>query len=305
MAKTNIRLGTRASALAQWQAEWVAARLRELGMEVEIVHVSTAGDRDQQTTAAATGGEGLFTKEIQTALLENRIDLAVHRLKDLPTEPVAGLSLAAVPTRAPVNDVLVNNHGWTLDTLPKAARVGTGSMRRKAQLLHARPDLHLLDIRGNVDTRLRKVDEGQYDAIVLAEAGISRLGLQARITQRLPTDVMMPAVGQGALGLETRSDDGAAQQAVQPLNDRATHLAVLAERTLLAALRAGCLAPVGAWARCQQPRMYLNAVVLSCDGQQRLTTSVEGQMGAPIQLGKLAAEELLRQGAAALIQAAK
>ncbi len=191
-----LRIGTRASALARWQADWVAARLVESGVEVETVLITTQGDtrRDSIQTADA---RGLFTKEIQQALLDDRIDLAVHSLKDLPTEETEGLVLSAVPERESTNDALVAGGETQLDELPKQARVGTGSLRRRAQLLYARSDLQILDIRGNVDTRLRKLEEGQYDAIVLAEAGLRRLGLTDHISQVLPDSIMMPAVGQG------------------------------------------------------------------------------------------------------------
>ena len=192
-----LRLGTRGSALALWQAEWIAGRLRELGTAVELIRIQTAGDVSSQPLQAG-GGQGLFTKEIQRALLDDRIDLAVHSLKDLPTEPVPGLVLAAVPPRESCGDVLVSNTARCLADLPPQAIVGTGSQRRRCQLLHHRPDLHVGDIRGNVDTRLRKLDEGEYDAIILAAAGLKRLGWSHRIAEVIPPSVMLPAVGQGA-----------------------------------------------------------------------------------------------------------
>ncbi len=299
-----LRLGTRASPLARWQADWVAARLREHGVTVELVHITTQGDQQSRGPIAAFGGQGVFTKEIQFALVDRRIDLAVHSLKDLPTEPVEGLSLAAVPPRGPTEDVLVSRAGATFDQLPSGAVVGTGSVRRRAQLWHVRPDLKMEDIRGNVETRLRKLDEGQYDAVILAEAGLRRLELQDRITQVLPHSLLLPAVGQGALGLETRSDDAATRQALAPLNDPATLAAVTAERALLAALRGGCLAPVGALAVARAGQLELAAMVLSADGRQRLAVNEQGLVAAADALGRAAAEKLLQQGAADLIQAA-
>ena len=198
----SLRIGTRATALARWQAEWIARQLGERGVEVELVPISTTGDQ-QHGTIESIGGQGIFTKEIQRALLEGRIDLAVHSLKDLPTDVVPGLCVTAVPERAAVGDVLVCRKWASLDELPQRATLGTGSLRRRAQLLHVRPDLQIRDIRGNVDTRLRKLDQGEYDAIVLAEAGLRRLGLADRITQVLPLTLLLPAVGQGALAVET------------------------------------------------------------------------------------------------------
>lgn len=296
----QLRLGTRASKLARWQADWAAERLRELGHVVEIVLITTEGDVTPGPLGQI-GGQGLFTKRIQQALLDDEIDFAVHSLKDLPTEPVEGLTLAAVPERASCNDALVCNSGMTLDKLPREARIGTGSKRRQTQLRNARPDFKISDIRGNVDTRLRKLDEGQFDAIVLAEAGLERLGLAKRITQILPCSVMLPAVGQGALGLEARTSDKQTLNALADLNHPDTQAAVIAERALLATLRAGCLAPVGAWGRVEGEELSLDAVVLSEDGRERLTANLAGDANAPESIGKRAAETLIEQGAGALI----
>jgi hydroxymethylbilane synthase len=302
-SQPRIRLGTRSSPLARWQAEWVAARLAALGVIVEMIHITTQGDV-KTGPLGQIGGQGLFTKEIQRALLDNEIDLAVHSLKDLPTADVPGLSIAAVPKRESVNDVLVGPFR-ALDELPEGARIGTGSLRRRAQLLHQRPDLHLLEIRGNVDTRLRKLDAGEYDAIVLAQAGLSRLGLADRITYIIPQQMMLPAVGQGALGLETRADDAATKEILQPLNDPSTLAAVTAERTLLQALRAGCLAPVGAWARMEDQQLRLEAVVLHPDGTARLAAEGMAAAANATALGQQVADELLQKGAAELIAAAR
>lgn len=299
-APQRLRLGTRASVLARWQADWVAAELRKLGVPVEMIPISTQGDVSSRPLGAI-GGQGVFTKELQRALLDGAIDLAVHSLKDLPTERVAGLQLAAVPPRESTRDVLVSRLAATLDALPPTARVGTGSIRRRAQLLHARPDLQVAEIRGNVDTRLRKLDEGQYEAIVLAEAGLRRLGLGERITQILPAELMLSAVGQGALGIEARSDDGPTLQTLAFLDHPPTHRAVRAERALLAALGAGCLAPVGAWARMDGGQLQLDAVVLSPDGRERLSVCVSGPPDQAESLGQQAAADLLAQGAAELI----
>lgn len=299
-----LRLGTRGSKLAQWQANWVAQQLQQAGFAVEVVLISTTGDQRQQEPIADVG-QGVFTKEIQRALLDDQVDLAVHSLKDLPTEPTPGLCLAAVPPRAAVGDALLSREGQTFDQLPQGAVIGTGSSRRRAQLWHRRPDLELRDLRGNVDTRLRKLHDGEFDAIILAEAGLSRLDLHAHITEILPLDWYLPAVGQGALGIETREDDATTRAAVGVLDHADTHAAVLAERALLAGLRAGCLAPVGAWGRVVNGQLMLEAAVLSVDGRQRLTAHREGATGDAAALGQNAAEELIAAGATELIRDAR
>lgn len=302
--ETRLRLGTRGSALARWQADWVTDRLQAAGVLIEQVLIETTGD---VTTGPIreVGGQGLFTKEIQRALLDDRIDLAVHSLKDLPTEPVPGLTLAAVPPRAEAGDAFVSQRYASLDELPAGARVGTGSRRRQSQLLHLRPDLAVADIRGNVDTRLKKLAAGQYDAIILAQAGLTRLGLADRITQRFAPDQMLPAVGQGALGIETRADDETTIAAIAVLNDPATAAAVTAERMMLATLLGGCLAPVGGWARIEANALVLNGVVLSTDGRQRVAVQVSDAPNSAARIGQHAAEKLLAQGAAELIAAAR
>jgi len=291
--------------LARWQADWVAGRLAESGVAVELVPITTRGDV-HSGPIESIGGRGLFTKQIQQALLDGRVDLAVHSLKDLPTEPVPGLTLAAVPPRAAPGDALVARAADSLEQLPEGASVGTGSARRRAQLLSRRPDLVVKEIRGNVDTRLRKLDEGQYDAIVLAEAGLSRLGLADRITEVLPKSVMLPAVGQGALGLEIRVDDAATCQALAPLDHLPTHAAVTAERAMLAALRGGCLAPVGAWGRVGDGNsLQLDGVVLSNDGRTRLAASAVGPPEQAGEVGVEVAEKLIAKGARDLIAASR
>jgi hydroxymethylbilane synthase len=300
MTATPLRLGTRSSPLARWQAEWVAARLAEQGIAVELVPITTQGDV-KTGPLGQIGGQGVFTKEIQRALLEGQIDLAVHSLKDLPTAEVEGLSLAAVPPRESTADVLVSAKASSLEDLPHGARVGTGSLRRKAQLLHVRPDLVVLEIRGNVETRLRKLDDGEYDAIVLAEAGLKRLGFADRIAAVLPRVIMLPAVGQGALGIETRSDDERTRKLLAPLDDIATHAAVTAERSMLAALRGGCLAPVGAAGLVEGSALSLDGVVLSGDGRQRITAAAAGRIEDAVAIGQQAADLLLAQGAAEMI----
>jgi hydroxymethylbilane synthase len=288
--------------LARWQAEWTAAELRRLGADVELVPITTSGDREQTGPIGAIGSQGVFTKELQRALLGGEIDLAVHSLKDLPTDPVAGLTLAAVPARGPIGDCLVSPRYRTLGELPEGTKVGTGSQRRRAQLLHVRPDLQLVDVRGNVDTRLRKAREGEYAALILAEAGLVRLKLDANIAEVLPKSIMLPAVGQGALGIEARADDAATLQLLAKLDDAATHAAIETERALLHALRGGCLAPVGAWGRIEADgRLHLSAVVLKADGSERLYVEHSAAVAEAAALGETAARDLLAQGAAQLI----
>lgn len=304
-----IRIATRASALALWQANYVAGRIRSVAPErvVEIVHVTTSGDANQTAALSALGGFGLFTREVQNALRDGRGDLAVHSLKDLPTEQAEGLSLAAVPEREETADALVlarDNHSvHTLDDLPRGAKVGTGSLRRRAQILHHRPDLDLQEIRGNVDTRLRKLDEGQYDAIVLAAAGLIRLGLAERIRAKLSPPLMYAAVGQGALGLECRTEDADLITILRSLDHPAARARVTAERVLLSTLRAGCHAPVGVATKLEGDQLLLEAVVLSRDGGQRLFTTARGPIAQAAQVGGDAAQALLAEGAAALIAA--
>jgi hydroxymethylbilane synthase len=268
------------------------------------VAVATSGDQ-QLAPIGSLGAQGLFTKEIQRELLDGRIDLAVHSLKDLPTDVVPGLCLAAVPERAPVGDALISTKYGSLDELPQGATLGTGSLRRRAQLLHVRGDLQMHDIRGNVDTRLRKLRGGDFDAIVLAEAGLTRLGLADQITQRIPLSVVLPAVGQGALGLETRDDDARTRQFVEALDHAATHAGVLAERAMLATLRGGCLAPIAAWARGEGDLLRLTGRVLSPDGRQMLESTSAAPLAAAMQLGDGVAEDLLSQGAARLIDVSR
>ncbi|QDU95415.1 hydroxymethylbilane synthase [Lignipirellula cremea] len=303
-AARPLRLGTRRSALARWQADWVAEQLRQAGVLVELEYITTEGDV-KSGPLGQIGGQGLFTKVIQQALLDDRIDLAVHSLKDLPTETVAGLQLAASPEREAPGDALLSNIAASIDDLPQGARIGTGSMRRKAQLLHRRPDLQVSDIRGNLDTRIKKLDDGEFDAIILAVSGLTRMGWQDRIAQVIPLEVMLPAVGQGALGLEIRQGDDWSHQRVAPLSDVAAMQAVTAERSLLAALRGGCLAPVGAYAQVADGQVSLQACVLSGDGSQRVAAAAVGPAEQAALIGEQVAGELLSQGAAALIASAR
>lgn len=311
MSRPAVRIATRASALALWQANDVADRLRQLqtGCRVELIRVTTKGDRDRVAPLTQWGGAGTFTREVQEAVLDRRADVAVHSLKDLPTETADGMTLAAVPERASCFDALVLPDSAAkpdgLDALPDKARIGTGSLRRRAQLLHFRSDLQMLDVRGNVETRIRKLDEGSYDALVLAIAGLNRLGLQERISFRLEPPLFFPAVGQGALGIECRKDDERVRGLLSQISDLSTLQSVIAERHLLAVMRAGCHAPLGVWSRCDGQRLTLDAVVLSQDGRERVFASESGPADQPESLGQRVAEQLKRQGADGLIEQAQ
>ena len=300
----KVRIGTRASKLARWQAEWVSAELAKLEVETEIVFLKTLGDV-KSGPIGNVGTQGVFTKEIQRALLDEQVDLAVHSLKDLPTEDIEGLTLAAVPPREQCGDALVSNSASSLDELPKNAVIATGSARRKALLLAHRADYEIRDLRGNVDTRLEKLDEGDLHAIILAEAGLRRLGLEERIAQVIPKSIMLPAVGQGALGLETREGDTHTIDAISPLNDADTRHCVLAERAFLRTLRGGCIAPIGAWARMDAGRLTLDGVVLNGDGSKQVAGNATGSPEQCEELGIRTANELLAQGASQLLDSAR
>jgi hydroxymethylbilane synthase len=298
----RLRIGTRGSRLALWQAQWVADRLESThpGLAVELVEIKTQGDRDRTSPLASLGGVGLFTKEIQRALLEGHVDLAVHSLKDLPTIGPPELVLAAVPPRESTADALIAPRHLTLEALPPGARVGTSSLRRAAQLRALRPDLEITPLRGNVETRLRHAAEGRLDAIVLAEAGLRRLGLDSAITQRLGAPGILPAVGQGALGIECRASDLDSKALLKPLDHPQTHRAVLAERALLTELGGGCLVPLGALARQEVDGLWIDASLFDRSGAVCLSTSL-GPSSDPVELGRRAASELRKQGAQAIV----
>jgi hydroxymethylbilane synthase len=290
----RVRIGTRGSPLALWQANFVAGALRQAhaGLVVELVEIQTAGDQIQNVPLASLGGDGLFTKAIQQALLDGRADLAVHSLKDLPTFAVEGLTLAAIPKRAPTGDALVSKKHASFNALPVGAVVATSSLRRRAQVLHRRPDLRLIDIRGNVETRLRKLVEQDLDATILAEAGLLRLNLAEHITEVLDASWMFPAVGQGALGLECRTEDSGVQRLLRPLDHVETRAAALAERAMLRALGGGCQTPIGALSTVRDGRLRLRGVVLPPNGERRTEGQVEGPITEAESLGTQLAQEL-------------
>jgi len=299
-----LTIGSRGSQLALWQAHWIQARLQQLGEECRIEIIKTTGDKISDTALSRLGTQegtkGLFTKEIEEALLAGSIDIAVHSLKDMPTELPHGLTLAAIPEREDPRDALI---GLALDKLPPGARIGTGSLRRAAQLRALRSDLWIEDIRGNVDTRLRKLDEGRYDAIVLASAGLRRLGWENRITEVFEPEVMCPAVGQGALAVETRDDSGHAFEAARKLEDAETRAAVTAERAVLAALGGGCQAPIGAHAIVRGLALRLYAVIVSPDGAQVVRKDIHGDAADSGALGQDIGEQLLAAGGKQILDA--
>jgi hydroxymethylbilane synthase len=299
-----IRIGTRGSKLALWQAEWVAGQLRQLGYVAQLQIIATSGDVST-APLSQVGGQGLFTKEIQRELLAEHVDVAVHSLKDLPTLPIDGLCLAAVPPRETTADVLISRSGVGFAELPAGAKVGTGSSRRAAQLRHWRDDISVADIRGNVDSRLAKLDRGEFDAIVLAAAGLTRLGLTERITETLPSERILPAIGQGALGLECRASDSETRAALERLNDPPSLAEVRAERALLLKMLAGCLAPVAARGTARGNRVDLVARVLSLDGRRVISGAASGEIDEAAAVGEQLAAEMLSQGAGELIAQAR
>jgi hydroxymethylbilane synthase len=292
-------IASRGSQLALWQARWVEGRLAARGHQCRIEIIRTTGDKITDVPLAKVGTKGLFTKEIEEALIEGRADLAVHSLKDLPTELPEGLVLAAVPAREDPRDAVV---GRRLADLPAGARVGTSSLRRAAQLRKLRPDLALESVRGNLDTRLRKLDEGQYDAILLAAAGLKRLGWGDRIAEILPSETMCPAVGQGALAIETRAC-GAGLDACAALDDAASHAAVASERGVLAALGGGCQVPIGAYGTVEGGHLRVRAVVVSPDGTELIQAEAEGAPGEAEAIGRALGAALLSRGARAILEA--
>ena len=299
----RIRVGTRGSTLALAQSTWLQEQLsRHDGtLEVELVVIKTSGDRFVDKAVSAIGGKGVFTKEIEEALLRGEIDLAVHSMKDLPAELPAGLTIAAIPKREDARDVLVTRETGTLSKLPAGAKVGTGSLRRRAQILHHRADLSMVPIRGNVDTRLRKLDDGAVDALIMAAAGLKRIGRKERITEYLPDEICVSAVAQGALGIESR-EDGWALELVTYLHDAGTGVEIDAERSLLKRLGGSCDIPIGARARMEAEQLKMIGVVASADGKALCRGEVTGSLSDAVALGRRLAEQLLKDGADRLLE---
>ncbi len=298
-----LRIGSRGSILARWQAEFVRKQLFQIsGVEAEIVIIKTAGDKMQQAPLTQIGGKGIFIKELEEALLEETVDLAVHSVKDIPTDTPSRLHFPAVCRRDDVRDCLISHKGDTLAALKQGARVGTSSLRRQAQLRHHRPDLDIRDLRGNVDTRLRKVEGGEYDAIVLSKAGLDRLGWSQKITEPLSTEISLPAVGQGAIAIQARLKDVEAAEILGQLDDNETRTAIIAERALLAALQGGCQVPLGAWARVERGELVMDAVVCSADGAQYVRQRATAQPDQAAELGGHMAKLLTDGGARSILE---
>ncbi len=291
-------IGSRGSQLALWQANHIKARLEARGIETRIEIIRTTGDRITDAPLHKVGGKGLFTKEIEEALLDKRVDLAVHSMKDLPTELPKGLTLAAIPEREDPRDAIV---GGKLRDLKFGAKVGTSSLRRIAQLRRIRPDLDIQSIRGNVDTRLNKVEKGEYDAIVLAAAGLRRLGWDKAIAETFRPDIMCPAVAQGALAIETL-ESGAGLEACSALDDPWTRFPVMAERAMLSELGGGCQVPIGAYATLENTEMFLTGAVFSPDGATMIRYTAAGEFTKPAELGRNVARVLLERGAREILE---
>jgi hydroxymethylbilane synthase len=303
-ASPPLKIATRKSQLALWQAEHVAALMRRAhpGIAVELEPMSTKGDRILDRSLAAIGGKGLFIKDLEAALQARRADLAVHSMKDVPGDLPDDLVIAAVLPRADPLDALVSASATSLEDLPRGARLGTSSLRRQAQLLAARPDLRIEALRGNVDTRLRRLDKGELDAIVLACAGLIRLGLESRISARLDPKISLPAVGQGVIGIECRLDDSRLRDALRVLNDAGTQAAIEAERAFARRLGGSCQSPIAAFARVAQDRLTLEGLVAEPDGSQLLRDIITGSASQPQLLGEQLAERVLAAGAGELLQ---
>ena len=303
--KKTLKIATRQSPLALWQAEHIRDRLEQLHpqLQVELVTFVTQGDKILDTPLAKIGGKGLFVKELEAALMDGRADLAVHSMKDVPMHLPEGLELAVICEREDPFDAFVSNHYEKFEDLPQGAKLGTSSLRRKSQILKQRPDLDVIDLRGNVGTRLSKLDAGQYDAIILASAGLKRLGLFERIRHTLIPEISLPAVGQGALGLECRSNDQEVLDLIMPLMHAETNVCVRAERAFNAYLEGGCQVPIAGFATLENQTLSLEGRVGSADGQTLLRSNVQGAPEDAEQLGVQLAQDLLQQGAGELLKA--
>jgi hydroxymethylbilane synthase len=299
LMKQNLRIGTRGSQLALWQARWVRQRILQQwpGVNAELVTIKTTGDKITNAPLAKIGGKGLFVKEIEEALLDQQIDMAVHSMKDMPAELPPGLTIGAIPPRENPLDALITRTCSRLEDLPPKARVGTGSLRRAAQLLNLRPDIVIEPLRGNIDTRLKKLDAQALDAIVLAAAGLIRLGLSERITCFLDPDIMLPAVGQGALCIENRMDDHGLSAVLEALNDPVSNTAVTAERAFLDRLEGGCQVPIAGYARFDGDRLGMTGLIAELDGSGLIKASMQDSPQQAAALGRRLADALLAQGA--------
>ncbi len=302
--RKQIRLGTRGSALALWQAEWVKSELEKKypGMTVPLTKIKTTGDKILDVPLAQVGGKGLFVKEIEEAMLSNEIDIAVHSMKDVPTFFPDGLHLSCITEREDARDALLSRNKVKFKDLPKGANVGTSSLRRQAQLMHARPDFVIHQLRGNVDTRLRKLKEGQFDAIILAAAGVKRLGLAENVTEYIEPEISLPAIGQGALGIECRVDDRELNDLIAFFNHTDTRTCVTGERALLRRLEGGCQVPIACYGRMQEGKLHLIGLVGSVDGKRIIRDAIEGEPEKAEKLGVTLAEKLLSRGADVILR---
>ncbi|MFT6193417.1 MAG: hydroxymethylbilane synthase [Cognaticolwellia sp.] len=304
MTQQIVRIATRKSALALWQAEYVKAKLEHfhLGIQVELVPMTTKGDIILDTPLAKVGGKGLFVKELEVAILEDRADIAVHSMKDVPVEFPEGLGLDIICPREDPRDAFVSNTINSLADLPQGAIVGTSSLRRQCQIKALRPDLTIRDLRGNVNTRLKKLDDGEYDAIILAAAGLIRLKMPERIREYIAPEMMLPANGQGAVGIECRIDDVTIKALLAPLDCEETRIRVVAERAMNRALEGGCQVPIGSYAVLKNQELYLRGLVGSVDGSEILTSEIRGHIDQAAQLGNQLAEQLLAKGAGKILR---
>jgi hydroxymethylbilane synthase len=304
LRKQKIKIGTRGSALALWQAEWVKSELekRYQGMTVTLTKIKTTGDKILDVPLAKVGGKGLFVKEIEEAMLANEIDIAVHSMKDVPTFFPDGLHLSCITKREDPRDALLTRNGVTFKELPKGANVGTSSLRRQAQLMNIRPDFVIHQLRGNVDTRLRKLKEGQFDAIILAAAGIKRLGLAENVTEYIDPEISLPAIGQGALGIECRVDDRELNVLIAFFNHDDSRTCVTGERALLRRLEGGCQVPIACYGRMKDGKLHLTGLVGSVDGKRIIKDTIEGAPDTAEKLGVTLAEKLLVQGADVILR---
>lgn len=304
MPSLPLRIATRKSPLALWQAEHVKQELQKAhpGLAVELVRMSTQGDRILDTPLAKVGGKGLFVKELEEGLLNGQADIAVHSMKDVPVEFPQGLHLPVIGAREDPRDAFVSNRYATLDDLPKGARVGTSSMRRQCQLYERRPDLNILSLRGNVNTRLRKLDEGEFDAVILAAAGLLRLGFAQRITQYLSTGVSLPAIGQGAIGIECRSNDARVHDLIRVMNHAETQIRVTAERAMNHRLQGGCQVPIAGHAELENGKLWLRGLVARPDGSEVVRGEINGAPEQAEHLGVTLADDLLARGARAILR---
>lgn len=299
MKLDTIRIGSRGSPLAMWQANWIKSQLEALhdGLTVEIIQIKTSGDKILDVPLAKIGGKGLFVKEIEEALLRDQIDIAVHSMKDVPVNMPDGLSIPVITQRENPLDALISKNNLKLSDLPQKARVGTGSLRRTAQLLKYRPDLEIVPLRGNINTRIKKLETEGLDAVILATAGLRRMGWQDKITESIDPDILLPAMGQGAIGIEARRFDVEVMELIVPLDDEETHAALDAERAFLKVLEGGCQVPIGDYAVLDNEDLWIRGLVASLDGKEIIQSEKKGNPHQAKDVGESLANELLKQGA--------